>query len=60
MFTIRKILNNKILITILILLAFLILLPFFEVLVKIIFAYGNYVGTYARYIFEGKICLGLF
>lgn len=55
---IKKIINNKILIIILTLLTILILFPILEVIIQIIVAYGNYVGTYARYIIEGKICLG--
>lgn len=54
----EKIFNKKIIVPIIII-SVLLLLPLFEVLIDIIFSYGNLFGTYARYISEGKICLGL-
>ncbi len=32
------------------------IIPIVELLIKIIFALGNYVGTNIRYIVEGKMC----
>lgn len=52
----EKITNKKVLIPIMIV-SLLLLLPILEVLIDIIFSYGNLIGTYARYISEGKICL---
>lgn len=57
MHTLKEKLNNKFVLVLIVLIGIL-LLPVFEVLIKIIFSYGNLVGTYARYILEGKICLG--
>lgn len=34
----------------------LIGMPLIEVLIKIIFTYGNYVGTFIRNVSEGGIC----
>lgn len=55
--TLKEKLNNKFILVLIVLICILFL-PIFEVLIKIIFSYGNLVGTYARYISEGKICLG--
>lgn len=57
MYTLKeKIVNKKLFIPIMIV-SLLLLLPILKVLIDIIFSYGNLVGTYARYISEGKICL---
>lgn len=51
-----NILNNKKFLTITFIILGILLLPVIEILVKIIFAYGKYIGTFARHIIEGKIC----
>lgn len=53
-----NLLNNKKILTIFIICLIIILMPIIVTLIKIIFAYGKFFGSYARYIIEGKICLG--
>ncbi len=48
--------KNPILKNILILALIIILIPLFDIILKILFAYGQLIGSYARYIIEGKIC----
>lgn len=55
---IEKLKTNKVLLTLLTLLLLIVVLPIIEVIVKVVFSYGTYFGTLARYIYEGKICLG--
>lgn len=53
-----KLKNSKVILVVLSSFLILVSLPIIEVMIKVIFSYGNYFGSLARYIYEGKICLG--
>lgn len=53
----QKIINNRLLHISIISLLLIVLMPIIQILIEIILAYGNLVGTYARLIIEDKICL---
>ena len=55
---INKIKENRLIKVILYLLVIVIIFPIIEILIKVIFSYGTFFGTFARYIAEGMICLG--
>lgn len=55
----QKIINNRLLHISIISLLLIILMPIIQILIEIILAYGNLVGTYARLIIEDKICLNI-
>ena len=48
--------NKKIFITLLFILLIPIIIPFLEILIKVLLTYGRIIGTNVRYIEEG-ICL---
>ena len=54
----EKVFNNKKLLITIMFIVILLLFPVIGVIIEILFSYGNLLGTYARYIYEGKICLG--
>ena len=48
--------KKKVIIIISLILLIPFIIPIVELLIKMIYALGNYVGTNIRYIVEGKMC----
>lgn len=55
---ISKIRENKFIRLIISVFIIIIIFPLIEILIKVIFSYGTLLGTHARRISEGMICLG--